>query len=105
MNEPHTVDLSPGPGSAASTQDEQADLERLAAELKPHGCRTVLVTGEGRLPSLEVLNSRVPGLSGRVYASADDFWWGHAERIAPRDCIPAAAQAIASFLAPRGPAR
>jgi hypothetical protein len=80
------------------TQAEQDDLERLATALGPHGCKTILVTRDGRLPYLDVLNAQAPALSGRIYASADHYWWSTAEPIAPRDQIPAAAQAITRTL-------
>lgn len=98
MNDPR---LAAPPGSPESTRDEQADLERLAAELKPHGCRTVLVTRDGRLPALDVVNAQHPGLCGRVYASADHYWWSYAESIAPRHQPAAAAEAITRALAIR----
>jgi hypothetical protein len=82
--------------------DARADLEKLAGVLGPRGCKTVLVTREGRLPALEVVNGEFPGLSGRVYATADHFWWSYAELIAPRDQVTTAARAIAVTLAVRG---
>jgi hypothetical protein len=87
------------PSAAIITDDERADLEKLANELSPHGCKTVLVTGDSRAPTLDVLNGNYPSLRGRIYAQADHFWWSHAEPIAPRDHIPDAAQAIAHTLA------
>lgn len=86
-------------------REQRADLELLAAELRPRGFKTVLVTRDGRLPGLEVVNGQRPGLSGRVYASADDYWWSTAEAIAPRDQPAEAAEAIARVLAVRAPGR
>ena len=81
--------------------EQQTDLEKLAAELRPHGCKTILTASENRLPYLDVFNPQAPLLSGRIYASADNFWWSHAEPIASRDNIPAAARAITRTLATR----
>ncbi|HEY3735794.1 MAG TPA: hypothetical protein VGL63_17965 [Streptosporangiaceae bacterium] len=86
-------------GSTADTQAEIADLEKLAGELGPRGCKTILTIRDGRLPHLDVLNPNVPTLDGRIYAQADHFWWSHAEPIALRTHIPAAADAIARALA------
>jgi hypothetical protein len=83
----------------ADTDHDTAALEKLAAELGPLGCKTILVTGDGRLPRLDVLNPHAPALSGRIYAQADHYWWSHAERIASRDQVSTAAQAIARTLA------
>lgn len=71
-----------------------ADLERLAAELGPRGCKTVLVTSDGGMPTLDVLNGEFPEVSGRVCASGGHFQWSGAGVIARRDEIPAAVQAI-----------
>ncbi|HEY3733218.1 MAG TPA: hypothetical protein VGL63_04815 [Streptosporangiaceae bacterium] len=89
-----------------TTQAEQDDLAKLATALAPLGCKTILTTRDGRPPHLDALNPAA-ALSGRIYASASHFWWSHAGRIASRDQIPAAAQAIAAALAAPGltPAR
>jgi hypothetical protein len=62
------------PGSTANTQAEIADLEKLADELGPRGCKTILTARDGRLPHLDVLNPQAPALDGRIYASADHYW-------------------------------
>jgi hypothetical protein len=54
------------PQQANDTSAEQADLEKLAAELAPRGLQTVLHTPAGKLPYLEVANSAVSVLTERV---------------------------------------
>jgi hypothetical protein len=75
------------------TRTEQADLEKLAAELTARGYEAKLCTPAGRLPFLDVRNPAASALSERVYAQADSFWFSWAERIAGCD-EPAAAAAI-----------
>jgi hypothetical protein len=90
------------PASAEPVADiraEQADLETLGAELSALGCKTILTTGEGRLPRLDVINPQAPTISKHIRARADYFWWPTAEPIAPRTAIPAAANLIAHALA------
>jgi hypothetical protein len=86
----------------AETQAEKDDLEKLAAELSSHGLKTILTTRDGRLPHLDALNPQATALTGRIYASADRYWWSHTEPIALRDQPRAAAQAIARALAAPG---
>ena len=80
------------------TQTERADLEKLATELGPYGLKTVLVTREGRLPYLDVLNPLAATEVERIYSQGGSFWWPHAEIIAQCDQLTAAADAIASAL-------
>jgi hypothetical protein len=94
---------------AADAQAERADLETLGDELSALGCKTILTTGEGRQPRLDVLNPLAPAISKRIHAQADYFFWPTAEPIAPRTAVPAAANLIARALAaqatPRTPGR
>jgi hypothetical protein len=85
-------------GTTADTRTEQADLESLGAELSALGCKTILTTGAGRQPRLDVLNPLAPTISRRIHAQADYFWWPTAEPIAARTAIPAAARRIARAL-------
>jgi hypothetical protein len=78
---------------------ESADLELLATELSALGCKTILTTGEGRQPRLDVLNPLAPALSKNIYAQADYFFWPAAQPIAPHTAIPATANLIAHALA------
>ena len=85
---------------ADDTHTERADLESLGAELSALGCKTILTTGEGRQPRLDVLNPLAPAIGKRIHAQADYFFsWPTAEPIAPRTAIPAAANLIAHALA------
>jgi hypothetical protein len=87
------------------TRTERADLESLGAELSALGCKTILTTGEGRQPRLDVLNPLAPSISKRIHAQADYFFWPNADPIAPRAAIPAAANLIAHALAATSPTR
>lgn len=94
----------PAPATPTSNiHPEQADLEALADELSALGCKTILTTGEGRQPCLDVLNPLAPALSKHIYAQADYFWWPTAQPIALRTAIPAAANLIAHALATTSP--
>jgi hypothetical protein len=86
-------------GPTSDTHLEQADLKTLGDELSALGCKTILTTGEGRRPRLDVLNPLAPALSKHIYAQADYFWWPAAQPIAPRTAILAAANLIARALA------
>ncbi|HEY3733733.1 MAG TPA: hypothetical protein VGL63_07435 [Streptosporangiaceae bacterium] len=86
------------PAELSVTQAEQADLERLAAELSTRGLKTMLVTGDGRPPCLHVVNPEAAALSERVFAQADFFWWPWAQVIDRRDQPAAAAAAITRVL-------
>ncbi len=89
----------PAPAShSADTQPEQADLERLGAEMTARGYRADLRTPQGRLPYLDVRNPRASMLAERVYAQAEAFWWSWAERIAGCDEVTAAASILARVL-------
>ena len=91
--------MSPVPLDTTDGQTERADLESLGAELSALGCKTILTSGEGRQPRLDVLNPLAPAISKRIHAQADYFWWPNvAEPIAPRTAIPAAANLIARAL-------
>ncbi|HEY1916844.1 MAG TPA: hypothetical protein VGH27_14840 [Streptosporangiaceae bacterium] len=79
-------------------QDEQADLERLAAALRARGFQANLCTPEGRLPYLDVRNPRATVLAEKVYAQADTFWWSWAEKIAGCDEVSTAAGILARVL-------
>lgn len=86
------------------TRAEQADLETLAAELGTHGCKTVLITRDGLLPHLDVVNADAPAITERVYSQAGMYWWPWAQVIAAREHPAAAARAIARALAIPEPA-
>jgi hypothetical protein len=90
--------MSRVPLDTAGTQAEQADLERLAAELAARGYHAHLRTPAGRLPFLDVRNPRAAVLSERVYAQADAFWFSWAERIAGCDQASTAADTLARVL-------
>lgn len=92
MNDPDVEDLT------TASQSELADLERLAGELGPHGCKTVLVTRDGRMPHLDVIHPEAAALSVRVYAQADYFWYAWAEVITRREEPATAARAVARAL-------
>jgi hypothetical protein len=73
------------PASAShrtDTQTEQADLEKLAAELTARGYQADLRTPADKLPYLDVRNPAASVLTERVYAQADSFWFSWAEPIA-----------------------
>jgi hypothetical protein len=88
----------PAPASTTDTHTEQADLEKLAAELITRGYNANLRTPPGRLPFLDVSNPQATVLSERVYAQADSFWWSWAERIAGCDDVTTAADTLARVL-------
>jgi hypothetical protein len=77
---------------------EQADLETLGTELSALGCKTILITGDDRLPCLHVLNPQAPDISKHIYAQAEFFWWLPAQPIGPRTAIAATASLIADAL-------
>jgi hypothetical protein len=80
------------------THTARADLEALGTELSNLGGKTILVTGDNRLPCLHVVNPQAPSMTRRIYAQADFFWWPPAQPIGPRTAIPATAQQIARAL-------
>lgn len=78
-------------------------LEGLADELSRRGLRTRLVSPQGRVPSLHVVNPSVSRLAEDVYVGRSQdglwwFWWPWAERIASGDNAPQAADLIARVL-------
>lgn len=79
-------------------QDERDDLEALGAALSALGGKTILVTGDDRLPCLHVLNPLAPAVSKHIYAQPGFFWWPPAQPIGPRTDIPAIATLIARAL-------
>jgi hypothetical protein len=83
------------PPPVAETDADPADLEALGTELSALGCKTILITGEGRQACLHVLNPLAPAISKRIYAQADFFWWPPTQPIGPRTAIPATASVIA----------
>jgi hypothetical protein len=74
------------------------DLTRLAAELSARGCKTVLSTGEGRQPRLDVSNPRAALLSETVYVADGAFCWSWQEPIAPVADVSTAAGILARVL-------
>jgi hypothetical protein len=86
------------PTHPASPRTEQADLERLAAELATLGYRAQLITPAGRLPHLDVRNPRASVLTERVYTQAGSYWFGWGERIAGTDQVTTAAATLARVL-------
>jgi hypothetical protein len=80
------------PTSAHDTVPEQAELERLAAELAPYGLKAELCTPPGKLPYLQVSNPQATALTERVYAQANAFWFSWADRIA--DCAEPSTAAV-----------
>jgi hypothetical protein len=89
-------------GNIDSTREDQADLERLAVELRQCGLQAELCTPPGKLPYLHVRNPEASVLSERVYAQADSFWYSWAERIAGCDDAGAAAAILSRVLGTTG---
>src|SRR5216683_1231504 len=90
-----------------SSQQGSAYLESLAEELARRGLRTRLMTPQGRIPSLHVVNPAASVLAEDIYAGRGQdgvwwFWWSWAERIAVSDDLAAAASLIGRVLAARG---
>jgi hypothetical protein len=91
------------PASATDVREDRADLERLGNELGPLGCKTVLVSRDGRPPFLDVLHPAHLGkFAARVHAQADFFWWPTGRVIAARDRVGVAAAVIARSLGVAG---
>jgi hypothetical protein len=92
------------PSSAQPRSQEFVDrLEGLAAELGQRGLRARLVTPNGRVPSLHVVNPAAARLAEDVYVGRSQdglwwFWWPWAERIARGDEIGEAAAVIVRVL-------
>jgi hypothetical protein len=79
-------------------------LQGLADELTRQGLRARLVTPQGRIPTLHVVNPAATALAEEVYAgrSRDGqwwFWWSWAERIASGEDAAGAASRIRRVLA------
>lgn len=78
-------------------------LEGLAAELGKRGLKARLVTPNGRVPRLHVVNPAMPRMTEDVYVGRTQdglwwFWWPWAERIARGDELGEAAAIIARVL-------
>ncbi len=86
------------PDQPADTDAEQADLERLSAELALLSYRAQLVTPPGRLPYLHVRNPRNAHLTENVYAQAGSYFWPWAEPIAGCHQAAEAAAVVARVL-------
>jgi uncharacterized ParB-like nuclease family protein len=85
-------------GATASTDLDLRELEKLAPALIARGLKADMRTPEGKLPYLDVRNPRVQVLTEKVYAQADAFWFGWAQRIAGCDEIAKAADTVARVL-------
>ncbi|HEY1918665.1 MAG TPA: hypothetical protein VGH27_24085 [Streptosporangiaceae bacterium] len=96
--------------SCESTQQEgSAYLEGLADALTQRGMRTRLMTPQGRIPSLHVVNPDATALAEDIYAGRGTdggwwFWWSWAERIGMSEDLDDVASRIARVLAPHEPA-
>jgi hypothetical protein len=84
--------------AAVGTEEELADLDKLAVELRARGLRADLRTPDGKLPYLDVTNSAVSVLTERVYAQADAYWYGWADKIADCADVAKAADSLARVL-------
>ncbi len=90
--------MSARPDQPADTHAEQADLERLSAELALLSYQAQLVIPAGRLPYLHVRNPRSKHLTENVYAQAGSYFWPWAEPIAGCDQAAEAAAVVARVL-------
>jgi hypothetical protein len=84
-----------------------ARLEGLADVLVRRGWRARVVTPQGRVPSVHVVNPLAGALAEDVYAGRGQdgrwwFWWSWAERIALSEDVEAAAASIERVLAANG---
>jgi hypothetical protein len=92
--------------SCESTEQEgSAYLEGLAETLTRLGMRTRLMTPQGRIPSLHVVNPDATALAEDIYAGRGKdgtwwFWWSWAERIGMSEDLDGVAGRIARVLAP-----
>jgi hypothetical protein len=89
------------PASATDTdtiQSQQADLEKLAAELKVCGLIATVRTVNGTLAFLDVRNAQASALSEEIYVHDDAFWWSWHEKICHRHDIPKAAGTLTRVL-------
>ena len=87
--------------SPATEAGPHEALEALAAALDPGDFATTLVTGEGRVPHLNV-TSRHAQFGEDIYADSQCYWWSWAERIADTGDPQAAARKIAAVLSVPG---
>ncbi|HEY3734234.1 MAG TPA: hypothetical protein VGL63_09995 [Streptosporangiaceae bacterium] len=78
--------------------DDATDLEKLAAELDGRAYVISLVAGDGRRARLHITSRQAARLVEYVYADAESFWWGWAERIGPVADVAGAALAINNVL-------
>ena len=88
---------------ARQSQEYFDRLEGLAAELGKRGLQARLVTPNGRVASLHVINPVMPRLAEEVYVGRSQdglwwFWWPWAERIARDDELGEAAAIIGRVL-------
>jgi hypothetical protein len=81
-------------------QDSAAELEKLAAELDPHGYATIL-TG-GPLATLRVVNRHSPRRAEDIYTGDGWFCGADTGPMAPCDDIRAAAKSVARAVGGRG---
>jgi hypothetical protein len=93
------------PGATQQSHEFVDRLDGLAAELGKCGLQARLVTPNGRVPSLHVVNPVLPRLAEDVYVGRSQdglwwFWWPWAERIAQGDEIGEAAVIIVRVLSP-----
>jgi len=91
------------PYPAQQSQEFLDRLEGLAAELVKGGLQARLVTPNGRVASLHVINPVAPRLAEDVYVGRSQdglwwFWWPWAERIARGDELGEAATIITRVL-------
>lgn len=85
-------------GAAAGTDLDLTELEKLAPELIARGLEADIRTPTGKLPYLDVRNPRAQALTEKVYAQADAYWFGWAQRIADCDEIAEAADTVTRVL-------
>jgi hypothetical protein len=96
----HTMSRpEPAPDQAGADR-----LDQLGPALARYGMTASLVTPDGRVPSLRVVNPAAPALAEDVYTGRCEdgswwFWWSWAERIAAASDLDDAAARIAHVLA------
>lgn len=88
---------------AKGTHSETGYLDKLADELTHRGMEAWLMTPQGRVPSVYVVNPAARALEDNVYVDCGKdglwwFWWSWAERIGVADDIDQAASTIARVL-------
>jgi hypothetical protein len=79
-------------------EEELADLDSLATELAKRGLLAELRTPGDKLPYLDVTNPGISVLTERVYAQADAYWFGWAEKIGDCDDVIQVADKLAHVL-------